>query len=139
MKKLRMIQIPLLALISCLLLGCGSAIELTPEMRVGADKFLTLLDRGNYVGAWESSATIFKNSVTREDWDTQIGRVRGALGKAKTRTQRDAVNQKDPSNHPPGEYVLITFESGFERDDVLETLVLFRQDKEWLLAGYFIK
>ncbi len=122
-----------------LLSGCGNVVELTPKMRESADQYLTLLDRSQYAEVWNQSASIFRETVTLEDWIKQISRLKEPLGKAKTRRQRDAIGQHNPLNHPPGKYVLINFETGFENDTALETLVLYREKESWLLAGYFIK
>ena len=121
------------------LFACGDVVEVTPELREAADGYLTLLDRGQNEEVWHQSAIIFKESVTLDAWLKQAEQLKKRLGKAKTRMQRDAIGQQDPANHPPGEYVMMNFETGFENDEVLETLVLFRQDQKWLLAGYFLK
>ena len=121
------------------LFACGGVVEVTPELREAADGYLTLLDRGQNEEVWHRYATIFKESVTLDAWIKQVEQLKKPLGKAKTRMQRDAIGQQDPTNHPPGEYVMMNFETGFENDEVLETLVLFRQDQKWLLAGYFLK
>ena len=45
-----------------------------------------------------------------------------------TRLLTNAISQKDPSNHPPGEYIMLNFDTGFEKDDATETLVLFKEE-----------
>ena len=119
--------------------GCGETVQLTPEVRKAADKYLTFLDRDEYQAVWLSSASIFKEVVSADAWREQMKASREKLGKAKTRNQRDAISQINPSNHPPGEYILINFDTGFERDEAVETLILYKEEVDWLLAGYFIK
>ena len=122
-----------------LLVSCGDVVELTPDMRESADRYMTLLDRGQYVEVWNQSSSIFRETVTTEDWVKQVSRLKEPLGKAKTRWQRDVIGQENPANHPPGSYVLINFETGFENDEAVETLVLYQESDTWELAGYFIK
>ena len=126
-------------LLSLYFFGCADSVELTDDIRIAADESLTLLDQDDYLGAWESSASIFQEVVTPDAWTSQLEGVRKKFGKAKTRTRTNAVVQKDPSNHPPGEYIMINFDTGFENDDVTETLILFKEKNRWKLAGYFTK
>ena len=119
--------------------GCADSVELSEDIRSAADESLTLLDQDNFLGAWESSASLFNEVVSRDAWNSQMEGVRKKFGKAKTRTRTNAIVQKDPSNHPPGEYIMLNFDTGFEKDDATETLVLFKEDNQWRLAGYFTK
>tara|TARA_Y100000766_G_scaffold169946_1_gene145956 strand:+ start:1230 stop:1640 length:411 start_codon:yes stop_codon:yes gene_type:complete len=130
---------PGLFLFFLLLFGCADSADLTLDIRRAADTSLTLLDRDDYSGAWDASANIFKEAVALEAWISQMEGVRKKFGKARTRTRTNAILQKDPSNHPPGEYIMINFDTGFERDDATETLVLYREEDQWRLAGYFTK
>ena len=133
-RKLGFVLLPLLWFF-----GCADSAELGEDIRSAADESLTLLDQDDYFGAWESSALIFKEVVSRDAWNSQMEGVRKKFGKAKTRTRTNAIVQKDPSNHPPGEYIMLNFDTGFEQDDATETLVLFKEDNQWRLAGYFTK
>ena len=133
-RKLGFVLLPLLWFF-----GCADSVELSEDIRSAADESLTLLDQDNYLEAWKSSASIFKEVVSLDAWNSQMEGVRKKLGKAKTRTRTNAIVQKDPSNHPPGEYVMLNFDTGFEKDDATETLVLFKEDNQWRLAGYFTK
>ena len=133
-RKLGFVLLPLLWFF-----GCADSVELSEDIRSAADESLTLLDQDNYLEAWKSSASIFKEVVSLDAWNSQMEGVRKKLGKAKTRTRTNAIVQKDPSNHPPGEYIMLNFDTGFEKDDATETLVLFKEDNEWRLAGYFTK
>ena len=128
-----------LFLILLMLFGCADSADLTLDIRKAADTSLTLLDRDDYSGAWDASANIFKEVVAREAWVSQMEGVRKKFGKARTRTRTNAILQKDPTNHPPGEYIMINFDTGFELDDGTETLVLYREEDQWRLAGYFTK
>ena len=134
LRKLGFVLLPLLWFF-----GCADSVELSEDIRSAADESLTLLDQDNYLEAWKSSASIFKEVVSRDAWNSQMEGVRKKFGKAKTRTRTNAIVQKDPSNHPPGEYVMLNFDTGFEKDDATETLVLFKEDNQWRLAGYFTK
>ena len=134
LRKLGFVLLPLLWFF-----GCADSVELSEDIRSAADESLTLLDQDNYLGAWKSSASIFKEVVSRDAWNSQMEGVRKKFGKAKTRLRTNAIAQKDPSNHPPGEYIMLNFDTGFEKDDATETLVLFKEENRWRLAGYFTK
>ncbi len=108
-------------------------------MQDTADRYLTLLDRGQYDEVWRESAAIFQGAVTLEDWQGRMALAHAPLAKIRGRALRSAVKKTNPANSPPGDYVLITFDSRFGTQDVVETLVLFAEGDRWLLAGYFIK
>ena len=133
-KKLGLLVLSLLSLI-----GCNISTDVTEDIRSAANESLTLLDQDNYSAAWESSASIFREAVSLDAWASQMEGVRKKFGKAKTRLRTNAIAQKDPSNHPPGEYIMLNFDTGFEKDDAMETLVLFKEENQWKLAGYFTK
>ena len=134
-----LIKLSVVLLFMFWIVGCAKSLELTEEIRSAANESLTLLDQDNYLGAWESSASIFREAVSSDAWTIQMEIVRRKFGKANTRRRTGAIAQKDPSNHPPGEYIMLNFDTGFEKDDATETLVLFKEENEWKLAGYFTK
>ncbi len=141
----------MLALILAVLLGvaaCGRTLEMTPAMQRAADRYLTLLDRGQYEEVWHAGADIFQNAVTQPDWLQRMAAVHDPLGKAQARALRNAVSKVDPANSPPGEYVMVTFDTRFASGQAVETLVLYnqaahvggdQQAAQWRLAGYFVK
>ena len=133
-RKLSVLLLPLLGFS-----GCVDSVEITEDIRSAANDSLTLLDQDNYLAAWEASASIFREAVSSDAWTSQMKEVRKKFGKAETRLRTNAIAQKDPSNHPPGEYIMLNFDTGFEKDDATETLVLFKEENRWRLAGYFTK
>lgn len=124
----------------CLLLSaCARVVEVTPPMQQSADQYLTLLDRGEYAQVWQQAALIFQAGVSQSDWQSRMLAVHKILGKPQSRGLRSAVAKTDPANSPPGDYLLMTFDTVFADGQKVETLVLYDQQNSWLLAGYFIK
>src|SRR5512139_2101180 len=54
--------------------------------RAAAEKWLALLDAGDYGKAWDQCAKAFRDNVTRQQWVESLPKTRGALGAAKSRT-----------------------------------------------------
>jgi len=133
-----LLRVRVLLLLS-LLMGCAQAVDVTPAMQQAADQYLTLLDRGEYAQVWQQAAHIFQAGVGPTDWQARMQAVHKVLGKAQSRALRSAVLKTDPANSPPGEYLMMTFDSAFTDGAKVETLVLYAQQGNWRMAGYFIK
>ncbi|HTQ24726.1 MAG TPA: DUF4019 domain-containing protein [Candidatus Binataceae bacterium] len=50
-----------------------------------AQKWLKLLDDGEYKQSWESASSLFKAAITDEQWEQRVAAVREPLGKVNTR------------------------------------------------------
>ena len=128
-----------LLLVAMALGGCARAIELTPDMSQAADKILARIDRQQYVATWREAASIFRDSVAQEDWLRIVNDLREPHGALQERLLRSASAQTDPVNSPDGEYVMVAYDSKFADTVVVETLVLYLEDEDWRMAGYFLK
>jgi hypothetical protein len=105
--------------------------------RVAAEKWLAILDAGDYGQAWEQSAQAFKNQVKREQWVESLPRTRGALGAMKSR--RVEVSSYKPSlpGMPTGDYVTVRFSTNFEKkEDAQELVTLVYEGGSWRPLGY---
>lgn len=130
-------------LLPCLLVGvaaCARNIEPTPELATVAIEWLMLVDDQRYDDAWLRAASILRSTVTRADWAQTMARVRQPLGDNIGRVLRSAHARTDPANSPRGDYVLLTYDSAFAADQVVETLTLYKEaDGQWRISGYFVK
>jgi hypothetical protein len=105
-----------------------------------ARSWLHLVDTGRYGASWEVAAQAFKRSVTPEQWDQAVHSVRTPLGRCLSRTLRSHKLVDSPRGAPKGPYVVLQFETNFERrGSAVETVtpVLGRDDR-WRVASYFI-
>lgn len=107
--------------------------------RVAAEKWLAVLDRGDYGKAWDQCARVFRQKVTREQWVAGLPKTRGALGTMKSRRVEVASFRSSLPGMPDGDYVTVRFSTGFDRkDDAQEMVTLVNEDGAWRPLGYGI-
>ncbi|MBI4238747.1 MAG: DUF4019 domain-containing protein [Deltaproteobacteria bacterium] len=106
-----------------------------------AQKWLTVVDSGNYVGAWEQASALIKGAVDKNGFATQVAGVRKPLGKVVTRTLKTSKLETALPGAPDGHYLVMQFDTVFENKKVTVETVTFTHEKDgqWRSAGYFIK
>lgn len=106
-----------------------------------AKSWLELTDSAEYSKSWEQAAAFFQSAVPKSNWQTTIQSVRSPLGGLKSRTVKSATFTRSLPGAPAGEYVVIQYESQFERKpNAIETVTPMREkDGSWKVSGYFIK
>ena len=106
-----------------------------------AQKWLALVDKGQYAESWKASSEMFRAAVTSEKWDQALQGVRKPLGKVVSRKVQSATYTADVPGAPKGEYVAIQCETIFEnKPTAIETVTpMLEKDGAWKVAGYYIK
>ncbi len=135
---MRLLRRSFLMLSAAALLVCTTA---SAQEQPG-DDFLKLVDTRKYAESWDASSDFLKQSVSRGTWATQVGAVRDTVGAVASRKLKSSVPQKDPPGAPPGDYLLMTYETVFASQSapLTETLPLFKSaDGRWRAVGYFIR
>lgn len=108
--------------------------------RAAAEKWLQLLDAGDYATAWEQCAQLFRERVPKERWLESLPSARGPFGKVKSRRTEVASYKTSLPGVPDGEYVTVRFGTTFEKkDDAEELLTLAFERGAWRPTGYFIR
>lgn len=133
-----------LAAATLLLVGFAASADdrdAVAQAQAAAKKWLALTDNGNYGQSWDDAASFFKSAVTKPDWEKTIKAVRPPLGAVKARKVRSATFTHTLPGAPDGEYVVIQFESQFEKKAAaIETVTPMRdKDGSWRVSGYYIK
>jgi opacity protein-like surface antigen len=109
--------------------------------QAAAESWLKLVDQGQYGASWDQAAKLFKGAVTKEKWIEAARGVREPLGKLVSRkvTSR-AITEKVPGG-PDGAYVVIRFETVFEKKSAaVETVTPMRDpDGAFRVSGYYIR
>ncbi len=105
--------------------------------RGAAEKWLAILDAGDYGKAWDQTAKAFRNNVKREQWVESLPKTRGALGAAKSRTVEVSSFKPSLPGMPDGDYVTVRFSTNFEKkNDAQELVTLVYEDGAWRPLGY---
>jgi hypothetical protein len=107
------------------------------------EKWLTLIDRGEYERSWDEAAASFQKAVSAAQWAAMLKAVREPLGALESRKPVSAAWQTEvpsPQGILKGEFVIAQFETSFANMKyALETVTFERQDGAWKAAGYYIK
>lgn len=106
-----------------------------------AQSWLGLVDAGRYGDSWDAAAAAFKAAVSRSQWEAAVEKVRNPLGKVISRKLRGAQYMTELPNAPAGEYVVIQYDTSFEKKPgAIETITPAKQgDGSWRVAGYYIR
>lgn len=115
----------------------AEAKEKAAAATLAASGWLLLLDRRDWGRAWETSAAMFRNTVTLAAWMDGIPKARD-LGDFVSREPEEAVYKTTLEGRPAGDYVTVFYSSKFSKKaDVLEVVTTVREpDGKWRITGY---
>jgi hypothetical protein len=137
--------VPIIVLSLVLGLMCHSSLMAGPdEERAGLDSaraWLTLVDAGQYDKSWDQAASLFKESLSKDQWVQSLKTARMPLGKVISRTSATTTYTTSLPGVPDGKYVVIKYDTSFEnKKSAVETVTpMLDKDGKWRVAGYFIK
>lgn len=111
------------------------------EAQRAAIQWLTLVDEGKYGASWDETSSQFKEAITRSGWENALQTVRPPLGGFKSRKLKSATFTTTMPGYPDGEYVIIEYETRFEKKaSAVETITPERvKNDTWRVSGYYIK
>ena len=106
-----------------------------------AEKWLGMIDNGQYMESWREASGYFKNAVGQNEWIQSMNGVRKPLGNIISRKVKSTAYHTSLPGAPDGEYVVVQFETSFEnKKSVIETVTpMLDKDGSWRVAGYYIK
>jgi hypothetical protein len=105
--------------------------------KLAAQGWLLLLDRKDWGRAWETSSTVFRQTVPLPTWMDGIPKVRADLGTFVERTPAESAYKTTLAGRPDGEYVTVIFLSKFDKREVQEVITTVRDtDGKWRVTGY---
>ena len=106
-----------------------------------AQTWLALADGGNYRISWKEASSYFRGAVSEQSWVASMEGFRKPLGKLVSRKITKAEESSSLPGAPDGRYVVMSFETSFEKKKSAVETVTFMLDKDgkWRAAGYFIR
>lgn len=126
-----------------LILVQPAAADQAAEQRaiLSSKAWLALVDNGAYAKSWDAAAAYFKGAIKKDRWESMIRGVREPLGKVLSRKVKSAQYATTLPGAPDGHYVVIQYQTSFERkSSAIETVTPMRdQDGKWRVSGYYIK
>ena len=113
----------------------------TADATAAAREWLGVVDAGQYGQSWDEAAALFKQHITKSQWERAVGDVRKQTGALKTRELESATPAHQLPGVPDGDYVVIVFRSSFATiPAATETVTPTRDpDGRWRVAGYRVK
>lgn len=107
----------------------------------GSMAWLSLVDGENFAESWNQAAGFFKKAVTKEQWLNSMRTFRVPFGKVVARKLKSKQYTKTLPGAPDGEYVVIQYETQFEKkQSAIETVTsMLDKDGKWRISGYYIK
>jgi hypothetical protein len=111
------------------------------DAQPAAEAWIALVDAGKFPESWEQAAQPFKHALSKEDWANTAKEAREPLGKLKTRKHKFSQYKENLPGAPPGEYVLLQYESSFEGLEKASEIftLLLEKDGKWRVVGYFVR
>ena len=106
-----------------------------------AQKWLEIMDQGQYAQTWEAASAYFKSMINKEQWIAQVMPARKSLGAVVSRTLKDSQRFSALPGAPDGDYYVLSFKTAFiNKASAIETVTMMKEKNgQWCLAGYFIK
>lgn len=120
--------------------GMAEQSEKEKAAATAAEKWLGLVDEGEYSESWKEAAEYFRNAVKQEQWAESMQAIRKPLGKLVSRNVKTTSYKTSLPGAPDGEYVVIQFETSFaNKKKTIETVTpMMDKDGKWRVSGYFI-
>jgi hypothetical protein len=128
-----------------LILGAAMAMANESEKKqtaiASAERWLTIVDKGNYSASWKEASEFFRQAVDQGQWKHAVRSIRKPLGKLVSRKLKSASYTTSLPGAPDGEYVVIQFDASFEnKKSGIETVTpMMDKDGKWRGSGYYLK
>jgi hypothetical protein len=105
------------------------------------DRWLKLVDAGDYKQSWETACSLFRSAVTADQWAQPVGSARDPLGALVSRKLKSAQYATSLPGAPDGKYVVIQYDTVFQnKSAAVETVTpMLDKDGQWRVSGYYIK
>lgn len=124
------------------MLSCLTVAVLAKDTRpaqTAAESFLAQCDKGQYAAAYAASSGIIRKAVKAEQFKNSLAAVRGSLGKVVSRKLASATEATTLPGVPEGHYVVLSYNTRFEKRAAIETITPCLEGGSWKVSGYYIK
>jgi ABC-type glycerol-3-phosphate transport system substrate-binding protein len=136
----------LVLLLVCPSLGSAPALAAQaaaadPAAREAAEKWLTMVEAGDFQASWDEAGEMFREGTTAQAWARQAADGQQRIGDLVSRELAELHAVTDPPDAPPAEYVFLRYRSEFSvAGAAVETVVLIREtERGWRVIGYFVQ
>jgi len=121
--------------------GAARGAEAEKAAETAARTWLAIVDAGKYGDSWNAAAALFRQSLTRPQWEAALDKARAPLGHVVTRRLSSSTPATKLPSAPAGEYVVLQYATDFESRKGMTEIVTPMKDADgtWRVSGYYIK
>jgi hypothetical protein len=111
------------------------------DVIAASERWLELLDAGQFGAAWDAGAATLKSSVARQQWVAGLRDMRKPFGKVATRKAEKFARAHTLPGAPDGDYALILFDTRFAQGGKAQEQVtwMLESGDTWRVSGYYIR
>ena len=110
-----------------------------PDAATTAQKWVGIVDSGDFVQAYNKSAAFVKTATDAEHWVGAVIAKRNTLGEVVKRSEGSASEVSAPEGAPAGTYTEVQFTTDFEKKSgVVEKVTMVQTEAGWQSAGYSV-
>ncbi len=137
--------VTLLLLLTCLASRAAaqadSAGHAVAAAQAAAGEWLALVDGLRYEESWDSAAALFRDKVSKPAWKAAVRQARGPLEPFGARSLISAAFTTTLPEAPPGQYVVLQYETGVAGGRTVVETVTPRRDPDgrWRVSGYYVR
>ncbi len=108
--------------------------------QTAGEAWLTLFTEGKGKESWAEASKHFQSAIAENAWAQQAAALRSQFGTLGSRKLEKAEYSTEVPNAPPGEYVVLTYESAFANlPAAREIVALTREDGSWKVIAYYVQ
>ena len=129
--------------VACILLSGVAAASGDPGERAAcraAEKWIAVIDAGDYAFSWQEASDVFQAAVPRKRWVDNLPQIRGPLGPVITRTVDTVGFIENQPGANEEQNAVVRFKTSFENFKSATETVMLTPDKDgrWRVMGYYI-
>ena len=107
--------------------------------RQSVDAWLSLIDAGDFSGAYDATGSLFRESVTAEEFRNNMEERLTLLGALESRTLSSTQRLTTIPDAPPGDYFVFEFDGVYElRPNARERVTAMSESDEWPVVGIYL-
>jgi len=128
--------------VSCLFtVGCGLSKAQQQQAVATVTPWLEMIDTEKYDEGWRRTGEYFKGTIASERWNELMRAYRRPLGRMLSRSLTSAKREKSLPGVPDANYVVIKFNTVFEKKkEAVETVItIVDQSGQLSVVGYYVE
>lgn len=107
---------------------------------MAAEKWIALIDAGDYASSWQEASDVFQSAVDRKRWVHNVPLIRDPLGRVLTRTVDTVSFIANEPGMNDEQNAVVRFKTSFLNFESVTETVMLTPDKDgrWRIMGYYI-